>query len=76
MKWNSEGCFNEHKKQSKKALGYKFATIKGVDNDNPDIEKVFHMCRVAAEQEGYEIFAIRVSKLKITPFSRNVFHFL
>lgn len=62
MKWNSEGCFNEHKKQTKKALGFKFATIKGINTENPDIEKVFRMCKVAAEQDGYKIFAIPVRK--------------
>ncbi|XP_078377926.1 uncharacterized protein LOC144661094 isoform X1 [Oculina patagonica] len=59
VKWNSEGCFNEHKKQTKKALGFRFATIKGINTENPDIEKVYRMCKVAAEQDGYKIFAIR-----------------
>ena len=45
----------------KKVLGFKFATIKGIDTQNPDITKVFSMCKVAAEQDGYKIFAIRVS---------------
>ena len=62
MKWNPEGCFNEHKRPAKRVLGRKFATIKGISIENPDIEKVFNMCRVKAEQEGYKIFAIRVRR--------------
>ena len=62
VKWNSEGCFIEHKRSAKRVLGHKFATIKGINIANPDIEKVFNMCRVAAEQKGYKIFAIRVRR--------------
>ena len=68
VKWNSEGCFNEHKRAAKRVLGLKFATIRGINIAKPDIEKVFNMCRVAAEQEGYKIFAIRVRR------SFNVLH--
>lgn len=59
VKWNSEGCFNEHKKTAKRVLGRTFATINGISIENPDIEKVFNMCRVKAEQRGFKIFAIR-----------------
>ncbi|XP_020612749.1 neurogenic locus notch homolog protein 1-like [Orbicella faveolata] len=59
VKWNSEGCFNDHRRPAKRVFGIKFATIRGINIANPDIEKVFNMCRVAAEQKGYKIFAIR-----------------
>ena len=62
VKWNSEGCFKEHKRAAKRVLRFRFASIKGINNEDPDIEKVFNMCRVAAEQKGYEIFAIRVRR--------------
>jgi len=62
VKWNSEGCFNEHKRPPKKVLGFKFASIKGINIENPDIEKVFNGCRVVAEEKGYKIFAIRVRR--------------
>lgn len=62
VKWNSEGCFNEHKKTAKRVLGRTFATINGISIENPDIEKVFNMCRVKAEQRGFKIFAIRVRR--------------
>lgn len=62
MKWNSKGCFNEHKRPAKRVLGLRFATIKGINNANPDIEKVFNMCSVAAEKKGYKIFGIRVRR--------------
>lgn len=71
MKWNSEGCFNDHRRPAKRVFGIKFATIRGINIANPDIEKVFNMCRVAAEQKGYKIFAIRVrrnSEMFFIPF--------
>jgi len=55
----------------KRVLGFRFATIKGINSANPDIDKVFNMCRVAAEQKGYKMFAIRVrrsSEMFFIPF--------
>ena len=54
------GCYKEHKKTDKKSLPRKFATIKGIDLDNPDVTKIFNMCKAAAVNDGFEIFAIRV----------------
>jgi len=72
VKWNSEGCFKDHKRPAKRVFKRKFATIKGIRNKNPDIEKVFNMCRVIAEEKGYEIFAIRVRRnLEFFFFSRR-----
>lgn len=71
VKWNSEGCFNDHRRPAKRVFGIKFATIRGINIANPDIEKVFNICRVAAEQKGYKIFAIRVrrnSEMFFIPF--------
>jgi len=63
VKWNPEGCFNEHKRPAKRVLGRKFATFKGISIESPDnIEKVFNNCRHQAEQEGYKIFAIQVRR--------------
>ena len=60
VNWKSMGCYKEHKKTAKKALPRKFATIKGIDLSNPDIKKIVNMCKAAAENDGLEIFAIRV----------------
>jgi len=63
VKWNPEGCFNEHKRSAKRVLKHKFATIKGISTENADIiEKVFNKCREKAEEEDYNIFAIRVRR--------------
>ena len=56
------GCFNDHKRPAKRVLGRKFATIKGINMADPDIDKVFNMCRAVAEQEKYKMFAIRVRR--------------
>nr|AKR17060.1 euphy [Fimbriaphyllia ancora] len=52
--WKPEGCFNE-KKLTKRLLKKWFKQAKGVT----DIGQIFQTCKAAAEQAGYEIFAIR-----------------
>ena len=54
------GMLQRAQEASEKSSAVKFATIKGINTANPDVAKVFNMCKAAAESDGYEIFAIRV----------------
>lgn len=38
----------------------KFAKVRGINEENPDIEKIYNKCKAKAVEKGYEIFAIRV----------------
>ena len=60
VNWKSMGCYKEHKKTKKKVLPRKFATVKGINRKNPDLTKIVTKCKAKAEEEGFEIFAIRV----------------
>ncbi|KAL9967399.1 hypothetical protein ACROYT_G025616 [Oculina patagonica] len=57
--WKIEGCYKEEYRLRLKVLPNKFATVRGVNAQNPDIEKVYNKCKAKAEISGYEIFAIR-----------------
>lgn len=56
--WTTEGCYIE--KNKLKVFPNKFATVWGINANNPDIEKAYTKCKAKAEMKGYEIFAIRV----------------
>ncbi len=60
MDWKIEGCYKEEYRLKLKVLPNKFATVRGVNAQNPDIEKVYNKCKAKAEINGYEMFAIRV----------------
>ena len=69
MIWSSEGCFKESKKKKKKLFKKKFATVKGINKKNPDIEKIYNECKAKAEGKGYDIFAIQVRINYVLHFS-------
>lgn len=58
--WTPEGCFIEKKRLKLKVFPKKFGTVRGMNANNPDIEKAYTKCKAKAEMNGYEIFAIRV----------------
>ena len=60
MDWKPEGCYNERRKR-KRMLTKTFKTVKYEGNkEDPDIQKIFDECKVAAEEKGFHIFGIRV----------------
>ncbi|KAJ7386814.1 hypothetical protein OS493_006844 [Desmophyllum pertusum] len=62
--WTTEGCYIE--KNKLKVFPNKFATVWGINANNPDIEKAYTKCKAKAEMKGYKIFAIRNARRCVT----------
>ena len=59
--WRSEGCFKVLKKGEKIDFNERFADFKAIGEMKCDVKTAFELCKVAAEEKGYEMFGVLVS---------------
>ncbi|XP_022789312.1 fibropellin-1-like isoform X3 [Stylophora pistillata] len=56
--WRSEGCFKVLKKGEKIVYEKRFADINGTGEMKCNVKTAFELCKVAADEKGYEMFGI------------------
>ncbi|CAH3147247.1 unnamed protein product [Pocillopora meandrina] len=56
--WRSEGCFKVLKKGEKIDFNERFADFKAIGEMKCDVKTAFELCKVAAEEKGYEMFGV------------------